>query len=517
MCANLSPGCGHGCACCPDLRPAATGGITRRSFLGGVGGASLGSLMYTSLAKAGQASAELPQAPPRKPLTVKPIFTYRLYQPRPQTSWRPWGGIHTPEDLEREVVKIRSELDWLVSQADFPVKMLPLAAVDNEGVLANDPEVSQADVLLVYAYGGDLNPIGRLGKDTIFFVRHESGPVYLHYEIIIPRFLRQHTDTRQIPHIGYDDVVVDDLSEVVWRLRALCGLKNAVGTRIIAVGGPGAWAHPFSAVEPAIRDKWQYDIQPLPYDVLAKLIQEARRNDAMMRLALERSEAYLRDAGVKLECDRGFVDRAFLLEHIFRQAMKQADCRAITVLGCMGTIMPVSETTACLPLTTLNDDGFMAFCESDFVVIPACVLLENISGKPVFFCNPCYPHKGIITLAHCTAPRKMDGKSFEPARIVTHFESDYGAAPKVDMREGQQLTCVIPDFSSEKWVGILGRVVGNPFMDICRTQIEVEYQVPDLLLAERMRGFHWAVVYGDYHREVAYALRRVGIAWEFLG
>lgn len=85
------------------------------------------------------------------------------------------------------------------------------------------------------------------------------------------------------------------------------------------------------------------------------------------------------------------------------------------------------------------------------------------------------------------------------------------------MREGQQLTCVIPDFSSEKWVGILGRVVGNPFMDICRTQIEVEYQVPDLLLAERMRGFHWAVVYGDYHREVAYALRRVGIAWEFLG
>ena len=42
----------------------------------------------------------------------------------------------------------------------------------------------------------------------------------------------------------------------------------------------------------------------------------------------------------------------------------------MTINGCMSTIMPISETTACLPLSTLNDDGYMAFCESDFVVIP---------------------------------------------------------------------------------------------------------------------------------------------------
>ena len=77
----------------------------------------------------------------------------------------------------------------------------------------------------------------------------------------------------------------------------------------------------------------------------------------------------------------------------------------------MGTIMPMAETTACLPLSTLNDDGYLAFCESDFVVIPSGMLLANISGKPMFLNDPTYPHDGIITLAHCTGPRKMDGKT----------------------------------------------------------------------------------------------------------
>jgi hypothetical protein len=481
-----------------------------------MGGAGLTAVAWSTAGRASLAD-ELPSAPPRRSLVVKPIFTYRLYEPRPQTSWRPWGGVHNEADLQEEITRIRGELDRLSAEADFPLKLLPLAAVQNEATLAGDSEVQQADVLLIFAYDGNLNAIKDLNKDTIFFVRHRSGPVYLHYEIIIPRFLRQHQDTRQVGHISYDDVVVDDMAEVLWRLRALCGLRSAVGTRIIAVGGPGAWAHPFSAVEPAIREKWQFDIQALPYDQLAQRIRQARQQEAMVSLARKRTEKYLRDSQVRLECDYGFVERAFLLEHVFRLAMQEANCRAITVLGCMGTIMPVSETTACLPLSTLNDEGWMAYCESDFVVIPACVLLDGISGKPVFFCNPTYPHQGIITLAHCTAPRKMDGKTPEPVRLVTHYESDYGAAPKVDMRVGQKVTCVIADFSSQIWRGLVGEVVDNPFMPICRSQIELRYSIEDLELAEKMRGFHWAVVYGDYHREVGYALRRLGIQWEFLG
>jgi len=179
--------------------------------------------------------------------------------------------------------------------------------------------------------------------------------------------------------------------------------------------------------------------------------------------------------------------------------------------------MPIAETTACLALSLLNDAGYLAFCESDFVVIPAGVLLASISGKPVFLNDPTYPHEGIITLAHCTAPRKMDGKSLEPARILTHFESDYGAAPKVEMRRGQVVINIIPDFAAKRWVGLSGRIEDVPFLPICRSQIEVSFAKDSQLLARRMPGFHWMTGYGDYIREVGYALRRVKIEWDCLG
>ena len=128
--------------------------------------------------------------------------------------------------------------------------------------------------------------------------------------------------------------------------------------------------------------------------------------------------------------------------------------------------------------------------------------------------DPTYPHDGIITLAHCTAPRLMNGTTQEPARILTHFESDYGAAPKVEMRKGQVVTNIIPDFRVSQYAGLKGTIIDHPFMDICRSQIDVGFDIDSNLLARRMSGFHWMTGYGDYLKETGYALKRLGIEWE---
>jgi hypothetical protein len=150
------------------------------------------------------------------------------------------------------------------------------------------------------------------------------------------------------------------------------------------------------------------------------------------------------------------------------------------------------------------------------VVIPSGVLLGNITGKPVFLCNPCFPHDQRMTFAHCTSPRKMDGKKYEPTRIVTHYESDYGAAPKVDYPKGTQFTCISPDFESKNWFGLTAEVIEAPHRPICTTQIDVKYKCPSELFANRLQGFHWMLGYGDYLKEVGYALRRIGIGWDNL-
>jgi L-fucose isomerase-like protein len=293
-------------------------------------------------------------------------------------------------------------------------------------------------------------------------------------------------------------------------------LRNALGSRILAVGGPGGWAQPAGSVPDLARQRWQLDIQTIAYEELGKLIRAAKADKTAVDQARQRADTYLGLPQTTLETERQYVENSFLLEQVFRRLMAEADCRAITINGCMGTIMPMAETTACLTLSLLNDAGYLAFCESDFVVIPAGLLLENISGRPVFFNNPTYPHDGIITLAHCTAPRRMSGEQLDPARIVTHFESDYGAAPKVEMPLGQTLTNLVPDFKAERWTGLLARIEAVPFLPICRSQIDVRFECSNEVLVRHMPGFHWMSGYGDCLREVGYAIGKIGLKWDNL-
>ncbi len=514
----------HGCCGCDGHGSAGPDAIRRRDFLK-ASGVALGALAMTGLTYEALA-AETPTtqpaaAPARKPLVVKPILTYETPRRRPQTSWRSWGGIETKEHADGEVQRITGELKKLSAEADFPVTVLDVSAVRNtaeaEKALADAP---QADAVIIYAAGGGsdiFNAAVKSGKNVVFFIRHRSGPVYLWYEIISPRYLRQHTDKAAVPGIDNRDVVVDSMEELTWRLRGLCGLKNALGTRIVAIGGASGWGPNGGQAPEHSKEKWKLDIRTVGYPDLKELIKSAMADEKAVSDARRRTAAYLDDKSVELKTEKPFVENAFLLEDVFRKIMARAEAGAITVNSCMGTIMPMSKTTACLTLSLLNDAGFMAFCESDFVLIPSGLLLANISGKPHFMNDPTYPHDGIITLAHCTAPRRMDGKHLEPVKLLTHFESDYGVAPKVEMRKGQKVTMVIPDFAFEKWIGLSGEIVDSPFLPICRSQIDVAYKVPDAAVADAMPGFHWEMVYGEYLREAGYALRKTGIGWEVLG
>ncbi len=273
------------CSCSACCGPRAMEGMTCRLFLGGVTGAAaatswaLGGLTWPLVSAA---EGDVPAAPQRKPLVVKPVLIYDVPRRRPQTSWRSWGGIMTQQDADGEVQRIGSELAKMKAEADFPLEFLPLAALQDQPQLNQCEDLKQADAVILYPAGGSGQLISAVaaaaeGKPMIVFVRHRSGPVYLWYEIISPRYLRQHSD--QLADVGadYEDVVVDEVADVVWRLRALCGLKNTRGTRIVAVGGPSGWGPQGRPAPDLARQQWNMDIRDVSYDELGQLIQAARR------------------------------------------------------------------------------------------------------------------------------------------------------------------------------------------------------------------------------------------------
>ena len=510
-----------GCSCCSGHHDQMSNNISRRKFVQVTGASALGAVALSGLSWSALASIQTGEKYEieRSPLVVKPIFTYDIPTRRDQTSWRSWGGIQSESNADQELLRIADELKTLKSKAEFPVEFLPVARVCKTSDLSKITDLQSADLYLVYAAGGGMDifdSLNKMGKNVIIFCRHKSGPVYLWYEIISPRFLRQHTDKLAVSGINENDVVIDNQDEILWRLRALCGLKITLNSKIIAIGGPGAWAQPAGVVPNLVRDKFRFDIQTVSYDELGKLIIEARSDKSVISRAKSRAGEYLKDKNIKLETKLQFVENCFVLEDVLSRIMEKFKCRAITINNCMGTIMPLSETSACLTLSLLNDAGYLAFCESDFVVVPSGILLAYISGKPVFLNDPTYPHDGLITLAHCTAPRRMDGKKLEPARLLTHFESDYGAAPKVEMLVGQIVTNIMPDFAFKRNVGLLGKIVDNPFLDICRSQIDISFECDSKLVAEQMPGFHWVTVYGNYLKESGYALNKLGINFENL-
>lgn len=449
-----------------------------------------------------------------KTLRVQPVLMYRLPTPAPMTSYKSWGGIQDEAAVTEEIGRITKELTDLAARAEFPIELLPVARVTTEQqAAAIDP--TQSDATIVYPATGSGNMLNACIPDrgAILFARHKSGPVYYWYEALSTRYLEK---TTEHPGSGkrasVNDVVIDDYDEVLWRLRALYGARNFLGCRVIALGG-AAGKYDGDAPDMA-RKKWQFDIVDYDYKDLAKRIESALADTTAMAAAEKWTDAYLAIPNTALETERPFVVNAFVLYAIFKDIMEEAGTSLFTIKECMSTILPMSKTTACLSLGLLNDEGYTAFCESDFVVVPAGILLRYIAGKPVFMHNSTFPHNGIVTCAHCTAPRRMNGDRYEPVRLLTHYESEFGAAPKVDIPPGQEVSFIDPEYATGRWVGLKGTVEDNPFLPICRSQQDVRVHGNWKRLLNEVRDSHWMMVYGDYLREAGYAARRIGITWD---
>lgn len=505
-------GCSHGSQ--PTLDH-----VSRRGFLQGVGCGAVG-VTLGGLGTATAHAADAEPSPPRgAPLRVKPILTYEIQRRRDRDSYRAYGELDDMDKVNEEVKRIEAELKRLASRAEFPIEVLPVSAVD-DNKQARKAAAADCDVLLVYPAGGyTILSIAASKTPKVLFVRHKSGPYYQWHEIAHFRLLRRSGDEFVPQEVDLDDIVVDKYDEVLWRFRALYGLKNAKGTKMLAIGGLAAYSKPGQESGPRhAKEVWDYQFEIVSEEDFGKRLEQARADRRIVEAVERQTKALLAQPNVTLATERKFVFNSFMALWVAKQLMKETGATNFGFAYCMKRkVIEMLDTPPCLVLALANDEGYTAYCHTDLTHTLPGVLLRWIAGKPAFLCNSHLPHDGIFTVAHCAAPRKMNGKDYEPTKIMTHFESDYGAASKVEYTRGQVVTAVISNLHCTKWQGFRGKIIDSPSHPACRSQMDIQVDGDWRKILTDQQGFHTQVCYGDYLREVGYALKRVGIKWENMG
>lgn len=157
------------------------------------------------------------------------------------------------------------------------------------------------------------------------------GGVSAPRSIVSPRFLRKTVDNYGQPGWDTHDIVVDKHEEVLWRLRALCGLKNTLGKKVVCIGGAAGWGKGGENAPARAAELWKMSLVDYPYKDLAPRIQAARKNEALVQFARASSKAFLKERGVTLHTSRQAVDNAFVLAEVFKDVLDEAQTDAFTI------------------------------------------------------------------------------------------------------------------------------------------------------------------------------------------
>jgi len=210
----------------------------------------------------------------------------------------------------------------------------------------------------------------------------------------------------------------------------------------------------------------------------AKAIREPSNNDI-----LEAAKAYL---AIKEICKEEHLD-------------------ALTI-RCFD-IVKACNTTSCLALALLNDEGIVAGCEGDMQTLMSMYLAKRLCGEAAFMANPSQLTDSSSMLAHCTIPLTMCDETI----IRTHFESGIGVAI--------QGLLPLTDYTLFKWGGpqldryfvTEAKAIETPYSDhFCRTQITLDVNLKPYLLQHSI-GNHHVIIRGRHAETIRKFMQAHGV------
>lgn len=320
-----------------------------------------------------------------------------------------------------------------------------------------------------------------LAKPVILLAdgKHNSLPAALE----ISSWVRQQGEAAEIVH-GDRNLIAGRLH----RLAVFQRTRRALAGPIGLIGEPSDWLIASAVDRSAANALWGTEFIDIPLDEVSGHKAEEAEVAANARELIQQAK--------KLDgVDDAAVQAAARLLPALKAVYARHDLRAAT-LRCFSLIERL-QTSGCLALSLLNDQGLICGCEGDVTAVFSMLLLFALTGEIPFMANAaavdCRSNQ--IVLAHCTVPRR----AVSAYRLLTHFETGLGVALSGDFPRGPATVFKAgnPDLGSY-FISAAEVLPGRPEPGLCRTQVRLHLQEPVEYFLKTPLANHHLLIRGDH-------------------
>lgn len=280
------------------------------------------------------------------------------------------------------------------------------------------------------------------------------------------------------------EILHGDPKKVAHRIEALyratMAKKALNGMKFGLIGAPSDWLIASNADRKAYKEKLGVEVVDITMD---ELLAEIAKNTYEKSEYTEKLES--------LGYDKAEVEKALYVYGAFDRLVTKYSLGALTV-RCFDLLSSV-YTTGCLGLAILNARGIYGGCEGDLPSLMSMAILGEVSGKPVFMCNPSRIEDNSMIFAHCTLPLNMPYEM----NLTTHYESGIGVAIAGSIKEDDFTIFKISNDLSRSYIdkGVIVENLREEFL--CRTQIRVKFADYSYFTKNPINNHH-LVCEGDY-------------------
>ncbi len=290
------------------------------------------------------------------------------------------------------------------------------------------------------------------------------------------------------------EILHGELSTIVQRVHILYNnfqaQRTLFGKRIGVIGSPSSWLIASNVDYLLAKRRWGIEYIDIPLERIYEYFEQITDDEVGASCAAVASQA--------LACREGTPEdliKAMRLYRAIKKVCKEDNLDALT-LSCFKLIEQLN-TTGCLSLSLLNDDGIIAGCEGDLQSVFTLLAVKALTGKNGFMANPSMinARTNDLVLAHCTVGLQQTERYI----IRNHFETEKGIAIQGILPTGDVTIVKCGGECLDEYYLTTGTLTENTnYINMCRTQVRIHMNTPTDYFLRNPLGNHHILINGNY-------------------